>query len=248
MDLKSELYFSNKTKTIYDGIIIKKRLKPENITDLYRLNLLLSRELYLVLNLLECAFKQKLHHRMTEIHNTTNWFNQIHWLPAQYETLREAVLRHRKITHPADLLDDLTLGFWRSLLSDCYQKEIFTPAIARLFTAGGSYEELSRSALQKAFTRVMHYRNAIAHCDVIINEERRLLNSYNEFTNLLCRLDGMSYQLVKKYCRFEHYYRILKWSPYSFPAWLHSLRYRTHRAFYMLLGKVKNRIQPYLSF
>lgn len=77
------LYIFPQDMEIYKDVVKRKRIKPKNISELYRLNLLLCRELYLIMNVIETVYKNKLHQKMTEVHKTENWFNLIQWQPEE---------------------------------------------------------------------------------------------------------------------------------------------------------------------
>lgn len=219
LNLKSSylnnVYISTKDMEIYQSVIKRKRLKEENIRDLYKLNLFLSQELYPVVNLIETLYKNKLHRKMTEVCGTENWFNTISWQPREYEILKESAQKKSNIKFPVRILDDLSLKFWVQTFDKHYESVIYTPAIKHLFPNYDEKEPLERSTLKNIFAEMQNYRNCISHHRVIIHEEHKMVNYYHKFLKLISWMDMDYYKLVVRHSRFLKYHHILATSPYN---------------------------------
>lgn len=209
------LYLSSKDKEIYESVISRKHLSKNNIKDLYVLNLFLSQELYIVVNLIETLYKNKLHQKMKEVEGTENWFNTISWRSKEYDILKETAHRKYIIKAPIRILDELTLKFWLQTLETHYENILFKPAIQHMFPNYKGKEPLKRSTLKQIFSEVQNYRNTISHHHIIIHEERKLIKCYYKFLHLIKWMDTDYYKLVVRHSRFLRYFSTLTTSSYN---------------------------------
>lgn len=232
-----KLYISVKDMAIYQSVLQRKHLKAENIKDLYKLNLFLSQELYVVVNLIETIYKNKLCQKMTEVSKTQNWFNQIPWQQKEYEILKEAAKKKSNIKVPVRILDDVGLKFWVQTLDESYENVLYTPAIQFLFPNYDETEPLRRSSVRKIFMEMQNYRNAISHHHVIIHEERKLINYYHKFLKLIYWMDEDYYELVVQHSRFLTYHKMLKTSSYNTKAAIWYVRRQLKRSLRQYIWK-----------
>jgi len=234
----NNLYISAKDMEIYQSVIQRKRLKEENIRDLYKLNLFLSQELYIVVNLVETLYKNKLHKKMTEVCGTENWFNMISWRRKDHQILKETAQKKLNIKLPVHILDDLRLKFWIQTFDGYYDKVIFEPAIKYLFPNYDEKEPLKRSTLKNIFAEMQSYRNCISHHRVIIHEEHKMVNYYHKFLKLIRWMDVDYYKLAIQNSRFLEYHHILTTSSYNAKGRLWYVWRQIRRFFMRCIWKV----------
>lgn len=237
----SNLYISEQNMLIYNEIIRKKHLKQSNIKDLFLLNLFISNEFYPLLNVIETLFRYKVHEKLSEVYQTPNWFNQIEWETIQLNTLKDIVAKKKKIKNPSYIVDDLSFGFLWHLFDSQYKDSIFLPALIHLFPNYNLQEPLTRSKLKSIFELLVYYRNDIAHCNVIIHEEHKLIKSYNKALQLLYWLDKDYFNLFAKQKRFFKLHRILTTSSYSIVGYGYYWKHIILRFITKIWWKIKRR-------
>lgn len=219
------LYIFSQDMEIYKDVVKRKRIKPKNISELYRLNLLLCRELYLIMNVIETVYKNKLHQKMTEVYKTENWFNLIQWQPEELKFFRDAVQNKQNLAVPVRILNDVSLKFWVRTFEEIYENMLFVPAIMHLFPNYDSDEPFRRSTLRNIFLELLNYRNNIAHCHVIIHEEYKILKYYQKFMKLIYWMDKDYYDYVAAQSQFVEYYNQLVIRPNPINKPYFSLQY-----------------------
>lgn len=228
MKKKSEdfqnLYIFPKDMDIYKEVITRKRVKPKSISTLHKLNMLLCRELYLIIYIIETVYKNKLHRKMTEVHQTENWFNLVQWNPEELKFLTDAAKSRQTLTSPVRILNEVSLKFWVKTFESSYEQTLFIPAIMYLFPNYDNDEPFRRSKLRKIFSELLTYRNNVSHYQIIIHEGRKLLNYYHKFLKLIYWMDKDYYHFAIRQSNFMKYYYQLFKHPKSIKGLYYSLQ------------------------
>ena len=138
--------------------------------DLYALNTRLSEALYVPLQVLEVALRNRVHAVLAE-HKGCRWFEEPDLLigPYQREQVTAALLdlaRQRKEATPGRVVAALTLSFWTTMLGKPYENLWQTDLhrIARREDGKG----LTRKSLSVPLTPIRLLRNRIAHHEPIL--------------------------------------------------------------------------------
>jgi len=84
---------------------------------------------------------------------------------AQRRLLKRGVDRAALKAAPGRLLAELTLGFWRYLLTADYEQSLWRPALHKAFPHSG---RVRRSKVHKPIMHLHELRNRIAHCEPIV--------------------------------------------------------------------------------
>ncbi|WP_246170261.1 hypothetical protein [Pseudonocardia hierapolitana] len=117
------------------------------------------------LNRLELALRNALHRRLATRFSRPDW-----WRSAPLnengrrkvaEAKRNLVRLQQRPEVPDDVVAQLTLGFWVSLLSGRYHRTLWTPALHRVFPGA------DRGALHQDYDNVLVLRNRIMHHEPI---------------------------------------------------------------------------------
>lgn len=205
----SELFISERDKKIYDRMISKRQLDTEQLSELYALNLLLGKELYLIIYQLEKLFKYKFHQKMVSKLGSPNWFNTIEWSDEVLHILEnKASIMPNPVT-PEHLWDALPLAFLKHLFDHEYVHTLFYDGIDTLFDNYPQKLKLHRSTLKKIIARAGILKNEIVFGNVIINSGQLLLHDYRKFMQFIYWLDKDYFFMTARLTRFIDYYRML---------------------------------------
>lgn len=139
--------------------------------ELYALNMRLSESLYIPLQMLEVALRNRIH-AVLAIARAPRWFEDSHFLrvPHQNAQVAEALAelaRERKEPTPGRVVAALTFSFWTAMLGSVYENLWQTELhrIARREDGRG----LRRKDFSGAITPIRLLRNRVAHHEPILN-------------------------------------------------------------------------------
>lgn len=205
----SELLISERDKKIYGRMIVKRQLNEEQLPTLYTLNLLLCKELYLIIYQFEKVLKYRIHQKMVSKFGLSNWFNTIEWSEEVLHILEnKASLVPNPVT-PEHLWNALPLSFLKHLLDHEYIHILYCEGIDTLFDNCPQKLKLHRSTLKKIIARAGMLKNDIIFGNVIINNGQVLLHDYRKFMRFIYWLDKDYFFMTARLTRFIDYYRML---------------------------------------
>ncbi|MBO5038381.1 MAG: hypothetical protein J6C85_02840 [Alphaproteobacteria bacterium] len=205
----SELFISERDKKIYNRIIVKRQLDEKQLPELYILNLLLGKELYLIISQLEKLFKYKFHQKMVSKFGLPNWFNTIEWSEEVLHILEnKAVLLPDPVT-PEHFWNELPLSFLKHLFDHEYVYTLFYGGIDTLFDNFPQRLELRRTTLKKIVSRAGTLKIDLIFGRIIISNRQELLRDYRKFMQFIYWLDKDYFFMTAKLTHFTEYYRLL---------------------------------------
>jgi hypothetical protein len=143
---------------------------PDRAVELYTLNTQISEALYLPLQALELALRNRIHGVLAEAFQE-RWFHQDGFLRGdrQAEQLAKAIndLEHNgRETTPGRIVAELTFSFWTAMLGTCYE-ELWQTTLHRIGKKPNG-KGLRRKDFSAPLTPIRTLRNRIAHHEPII--------------------------------------------------------------------------------
>lgn len=169
----------------YKGDSVKESLKQKYISasrlssyqdfNEYQNNLLLSKEAYIPLSILEIALRNALNdHFSTCI--SQNWHQHPFLAPGSRNKITEAIdlLTKRKESITKEkIIAELNFGFWVNLFQKPYQNYLRTKDIQHIFPNMPPKEKmiLNREIIYKKLDHIRGFRNRIFHYEKVINKD-----------------------------------------------------------------------------
>jgi hypothetical protein len=135
--------------------------------DLYKRNLHLSSHFYIPLQCLEITLRNTLNDSMIAQFGSS-WLvsgvlpigsDTSDWVQAVFTKLGGASLH-------SNIVAELSLGFWVSLLAQRYSESLWKACLFRAFTCDGRY--MSRKRVHQRLNTLRRFRNRVAHHEPII--------------------------------------------------------------------------------
>lgn len=160
--------------------ISENRLSSYNDFEEYRQNLLISKNAYIPLSILEIALRNALNTYLT-IKIGQDWHADNTFLtPMAQKKIKEVTdtLKGRKETDSKEkVIAELNFGFWVSLFQKPYQNYFRTKDLRQIFPNMPSKKEifLDREEIYKKLDHIRRFRNRVFHYEKVINKDH-----YNE--------------------------------------------------------------------
>lgn len=172
---------------------------------LYALNLLYSKELYVVLAGLEVTLRNKFHQALSSYYGRSDWykisriFRDTH---ADQVNKAELKLTRAKAKFSSDdMVAELSYGFWVHLLDKPYEQSFWNHGLRHCFPKYG--QKPSRPGVEKPLRATLLLRNKIAHLEPIIKYEDTLIQEYRSIVQLLYAMCPETQTWFCALCRFE---------------------------------------------
>jgi len=179
--------------------------KGRSAEHLYALNLIYSKELYVVLAGLEVALRNKFHHALSGLYQTNEWYKEPKiFRNTHLEQVQKAGEKLAKIKHTFssdDLVAELNYGFWVHLLDKPYEQSFWNKSLRHCFPKYG--QKPNRPAIEKPLRATLLLRNKIAHLEPIIKYEDTLIQEYRNIVHLLYALCPQTQEWFCRFCKFE---------------------------------------------
>jgi hypothetical protein len=149
---------------------------------LYSWNIEVSAAMWGGLSVLEVCLRNALNQQLESMTGQPDWWNAtglgLHF--EQKDAIRQAVKAARQAKMPlGQVVSNLMLGFWTSLLANRYHQRLWVPALQRAFPRHSG----RRSDLQLRLERLRRLRNRIAHHEPVFN--RALANDHGDVLMVL---------------------------------------------------------------
>jgi hypothetical protein len=156
---------------------------------LYSWNIEASAAMWGGLSVLEVCLRNALNQQLASMTGQPDWWNAtglgLHF--EQEDAIRQAVKAARQAKTPlGQVVSNLMLGFWTSLLANRYHQRLWVPALQGAFPRHSG----RRSDLQLRLERLRRLRNRIAHHEPVFN--RDLARDHGD---VLLVLDGIDADL-----------------------------------------------------
>ena len=156
---------------------------------LYAWNIEVSAALWGGFSVLEICLRNAIHRQLTILTSREDWWNAptitLHHEQADMITKAETFVRSSKGPGYSanDVVAELTLGFWTSLLANRYHQRLWVPALNYAFPHWNG----RRGTLQQRLERLRRLRNRIAHHEPIFN--RDLMLDHDDILGVLACID-----------------------------------------------------------
>jgi len=157
--------------------ISEDRLSSYNDFEEYRQNLLISKNAYIPLSILEIALRNALNTYLA-IKIGQDWHVDNTFLtPMAQKKIKEVndTLKGRKeIDSKEKVIAELNFGFWVSLFQKPYQNYFRTKDLRQIFPNMPSKKEifLDREEIYKKLDHIRRFRNRVFHYEKVINKDR----------------------------------------------------------------------------
>lgn len=159
--------------------------------ELYRRNLIYSKELYIILAGVEVVIRNNFHDHLSKKYKTEDWLSLclrnnifLKHHKKQIDTAIEKLTRNKENNyHIPDLISELSFGFWVHLVNRPYEKILWVPVFSKAFPKklGAPVREDIESRLKA----ILKLRNKIAHLEPIIKNEFQLIQAYQNAYDLI---------------------------------------------------------------
>ena len=147
---------------------------------LYERNTSLSEALYGVTQAAEVALRNCIHRTLSTAHQSM-WFNSVGLTDPQADMVLQAeheIRTKNRTLNPGSIVAELNLGFWTSLVSAKYEKNLWVPHLHKVFSnaiyvktdKGGNQTKvkLDRRDIHLRLESLRSLRNRIAHHESIL--------------------------------------------------------------------------------
>lgn len=207
--------FSKQRLSTYQRIAVEKGLPEETAVELYKINILICEELYAFIDCVEVCLRNRIHNKMFNHTNCETWYDHVDWLKLHKDSLNNAKKAKypQEIPSPNDVIARLNFGFWCHVFDSAYEQSLWIPALRFIFP--NYVGAPSRKHISNIFGRLLKIRNRIAHFEPVIKDEAELLQSYNQFVEVMNWLDPEIYAWFETFNKFKPLYRKLKNNSFS---------------------------------
>lgn len=175
----------------------------EKAVALYTRNSKISEALYIPLQMLEVALRNRIHTVMTDLHGR-DWFNvpDVLLIERQRDQVKEAtaaLTKQDKAITPGAIVAELSFSFWTSMLNSVYEKlwQQHLHKIAKNPDGGG----LSRKDIAKPLTPTRTLRNRVAHHEPILHWS--LKKHHRRIMQIIEWLSPAAADWTKEHSRFD---------------------------------------------
>ena len=170
------------------------KLSTESLLDaqeLYRRNLIYSKELYIILSGLEVVIRNSFHDRLQKNFKREDWFSldleQNFFGFMHKRQLKKAIADLTKNKKGAYIIDDvvaeLNFGFWAHLTNAPYEQKFWISSLRHCFP--NKFGKPVRQDVENRLKQLLKMRNKIAHLEPIIKNENQLIQVYQNAYDLL---------------------------------------------------------------
>lgn len=138
--------------------------------ELYALNTRVSECLYVSLQMLEVALRNRFHAALSSEYGA-EWYDQVGVITTQHQRqkisdAKISLVQDRKPLEPGRIVASLTFGFWTSCLGTEYEERLWRAALHRAFTHAP--KATTRKSINRNLTQIRRLRNRIAHHEPIL--------------------------------------------------------------------------------
>lgn len=136
---------------------------PTRAVNLYHWNIMVSAAFYGPLHTFELALRNSVHHHLSRHYGQDTWWDVAPLDGDGRRLVRQAQSRCRRSSTADDIVTELSLGFWTSLVARGYDRTLWVPVLHRAFPGYGG----SRRVLQDQLYSLRLFRNRIMHHEPI---------------------------------------------------------------------------------
>jgi len=180
------------TILIHKYITEKRFSKYESLTQ-YEENLVLSKQYYIPLSILEVSLRNTINHHFEKFYGAGWLMNEASFLQkdhlAKIFDAKQKIKSRKEILTKDKLVAELSFGFWVNLFKSSYDRQMRIANLKQIFTNLPSKEIklINRNELFKIINHIRNFRNRIFHHEKIVNkpEFQNIDNEINEILNYL---------------------------------------------------------------
>lgn len=166
--------------------------------NLYHWNVMVSAAFFGPLHTFEMALRNAVHDQLSEHFDRADWWESVRLLgqgPRLIEQAKRACRRRLSSATPDDMVAELTLGFWVSLIARPYNRSLWVPALHQAFPGYRG----RRDTLQKELDSLRLFRNRIMHHEPI--HHRHLEADHDKLYLLLSYVNPAAASGIKPFDR-----------------------------------------------
>lgn len=177
------------TILIHKYITEKRFSKYESLTQ-YEENLLLSKQYYIPLSILEVSLRNAINHHFEKFYSAGWLMHEASFLQKDHLAKifdAKQKIKSRKETLTKDkLIAELSFGFWVNLFKSSYDRQMRIANLKQIFTNLPSKEIklINRNELFTIINHIRNFRNRIFHHEKIVNKPE-FLNIETEINEIL---------------------------------------------------------------
>ncbi|WP_310439794.1 hypothetical protein [Sulfuricurvum sp.] len=171
--------------------------------DEYQENLILSKQFYIPLSILEVSLRNAIDSYFVNLYGHNWLLNEAQFLQRDalekiFHAKAKLSERRENITH-AKLTAELTLGFWTSLFQKPYDKTMRLQTLKGIFSNLPKQEVkfIDRKIISAQLNHIRKFRNRIFHFEKVINKEE-FNTIQNDIDEVLYFLNNDVYEFVKR--------------------------------------------------
>ncbi len=168
----------------------------------YEANLLLSKNSYIPLSILEIALKNSIDNLLS-VKLGINWIEDTGFLTkdsiVKIEEAKSILQKRGESITKSKIIAELSFGFWVNLFKKPYATKLRTSDLQNIFLNLPLREEklINREVLYKELNHIRNFRNRVFHYEKVLNK-----NNYNkifdEIDEILCYFDKELLEFSKK--------------------------------------------------
>ena len=159
--------------------------------ELYKRNLIYSKELYVILSGLEVVIRNTFHNALKEKFKTDDWLSVglkknifLKHHRNQIDSSIDKLTRNKKGNYTTpDLIAELSFGFWVHLINAPYEQKFWIFSLKNCFP--NKLGKPVRQDIESRLKQCLLIRNKIAHLEPIIKNEHQLIQAYQNAYDLM---------------------------------------------------------------
>lgn len=186
-------------------ILSAKQEEERSAEELYAVNIMYSKELYVMLGGLEVAVRNSFHKALKNHFKTDDWLSLDIFLKKHKDQIDQATKHVSRIKKDHFTIDDviahLNYGFWVNLCNSPYEKKLWNKALYKCFPYLG--QKPDREDILRRLKRTNSLRNKIAHLEPILKRESLLIQEHRNISELLYAICPQTQEWFQSICNFE---------------------------------------------
>jgi hypothetical protein len=176
--------------------------------DEYIVNLIVSKNAYIPLSVLEVALRNSIDRFLSDTVGSQWYENEIFLTKDGIKKVEEAknILQSRREEISKNkVIAELSLGFWVNLFKKPYDKKMRINDLKKIFPNLPHPKEqfINREIIFKELNRIRNFRNRIFHHEKVINKDN-YKSVQNEIFQILRYFDAEIYNLTKKINGYDY--------------------------------------------
>lgn len=151
---------------------------------LYEANVELSEAVYGILQGVEVAVRNALHHELTIYYQSEEWYRHAPLPPYLEKKVDEAMRKigGRRVS-PGQIIAELSFGFWVDLIARQNDQSFWIPCLHRAFPCATNLHP-QRATIHRRLEDIRWLRNRIAHHEPILTSQTALYTGHNGYLTL----------------------------------------------------------------